>query len=73
MTLSDWKTVESHELGLNIPLLLHHEIIEVKTQIRGNDIYHSKIKFDGEKGYINTQRIPMRGLIPLSQVPLVSD
>jgi hypothetical protein len=59
MTLSEWKTVEPHELRLNTPLLLHHEISEVKTQIRGNSVYHSKIIFDNGRGYVTTQMIPI--------------
>ena len=55
LSLSKWKPAKVQELHLNTPLLTTKKIACIETQARGEEVFHTKISFDENRGRITTE------------------
>jgi len=56
MELGAWEHIQSYEMDLDIPLYLNNEISSVESRMRDAAIIEEKIRLNGTKGKIFTQR-----------------
>ncbi len=57
MQLTEWKVVDVAEVDLTLPLLISPKVTKAEYQCRDNNFNHYRMRLDGGKGHIFTQRV----------------
>lgn len=58
MQLAEWKEIDVAAVDLNVPLLITPKVTKAEYQNRDNQVNHHRLRLDGGKGMIFTQRYP---------------